>query len=237
MRTLQERRAKYMSTAPIYEALLISARQACAVANQNGRRTGPAAVQLLLVALSPVRDLLFCAKHLFIAARRSSSQRSLTGHLNRGTDGVFEIVRVVGRGLVSIAEVHAIVARAHLAQSEPEMSRDRFGFLERHDAVHWRFRFLVALPPASDLLLCAKHLFVAAMVVAIAPAEGSRMSNRSSSAPNSEQGLASIPMAGGGLSRLAVARLESAGVPVAPLLKRAGLTPELIADPEQRLSV
>jgi AraC-like DNA-binding protein len=98
-------------------------------------------------------------------------------------------------------------------------------------------RFLVALPPASDLLLCAKHLFVAAMVVAIAPAEGSRMSNRSSSAPNSEQGLASIPMAGGGLSRLAVARLESAGVPVAPLLRRVGLTPELIADPEQRLSV
>ena len=54
---------------------------------------------------------------------------------------------------------------------------------------------------------------------------------------NSEQGLASIPMAQGGLSRLAVARLESAGVPAAPLLKRAGLTPELIADPEQRLSV
>jgi Arabinose-binding domain of AraC transcription regulator, N-term len=44
-------------------------------------------------------------------------------------------------------------------------------------------------------------------------------------------------MAGGGLSRLATARLESAGVPVAPLLKRAGLTPELIAEPEERLSV
>jgi AraC-like DNA-binding protein len=44
-------------------------------------------------------------------------------------------------------------------------------------------------------------------------------------------------MAGGGLSRLAIARLESAGVPVAPLLKRAGLTPELIAQPEERLSV
>jgi len=54
---------------------------------------------------------------------------------------------------------------------------------------------------------------------------------------NSEQDLASIPMAGGGLSRLAIARLESAGVPVAPLLKRAGLTPEVIADPEERLSV
>jgi len=44
-------------------------------------------------------------------------------------------------------------------------------------------------------------------------------------------------MAGGGLSRLAIARLESAGVPVAPLLKCAGLTPEVIADPEERLSV
>jgi hypothetical protein len=47
-------------------------------------------------------------------------------------NGVFEIVRVVRRGLISIAEVHAIVAGAHLAQSEPEMARDRFGFLEPH---------------------------------------------------------------------------------------------------------
>src|SRR5215813_2312152 len=54
---------------------------------------------------------------------------------------------------------------------------------------------------------------------------------------NSEQDLASIPMAGGGLSRLAIARLKSAGVEVAPFLKRAGLTPEVIADPEERLSV
>jgi AraC-like DNA-binding protein len=63
------------------------------------------------------------------------------------------------------------------------------------------------------------------------------MSNRTSSALNSEQGLASIPMAQGGLARLAVARLESAGVPVAPLLRRIGLTPELIAQLEERLSV
>jgi AraC-like DNA-binding protein len=63
------------------------------------------------------------------------------------------------------------------------------------------------------------------------------MSNGTSSALNSEQDLASIPMAGGGLSRLAVARLESAGVPVAPLLKRVGLTSELIAEPEERLNV
>src|SRR5262249_37491629 len=45
-----------------------------------------------------------------------------------------------------------------------------------------------------------------------------------------EQELASIPMAGGGLSRLAIARLQSVDVPVAPLLKRVGLTPEVIAD-------
>ena len=63
------------------------------------------------------------------------------------------------------------------------------------------------------------------------------MSNRSSSALNPGQGLASIPMAGGGLSRLAIAHLKSAGVLVEPLLRRAGLAPELIADPEERLSV
>jgi AraC-like DNA-binding protein len=54
---------------------------------------------------------------------------------------------------------------------------------------------------------------------------------------NSEQELASIPTAQGGLSRLAIARLKSAGVPVEPLLRRVGLTPEVIADPEERLSV
>src|SRR5262244_1485881 len=66
---------------------------------------------------------------------------------------------------------------------------------------------------------------------------GSNMGNGTSQVLNSEQDLDSIPMAGGGVARLVVARLESAGVPVAPLLKRAGLTPELIADSEGRLSV
>jgi hypothetical protein len=60
---------------------------------------------------------------------------ALTGHLNYSIDGIFEIVRVVGCGLVSIAEVHAKVAKAHRAQSETEMARDRFGFLERHGFV------------------------------------------------------------------------------------------------------
>ena len=63
------------------------------------------------------------------------------------------------------------------------------------------------------------------------------MSKGTSSDLNSEQDLASIPTAQGGLSRLAIARLKSAGVPVVPVLRRAGLTPEVIADPEERLSV
>jgi len=63
------------------------------------------------------------------------------------------------------------------------------------------------------------------------------MSNGTSQALNSEQDLASIPTAQGGLSRLAIAHLKSAGVPVAPLLRRVGLAPEVIADPEERLSV
>ena len=57
------------------------------------------------------------------------------GHRNHGINGVFELVCVVGRGLVSIAEVHAIVAGAQLAEGKPEMARDRFGFLERHGFV------------------------------------------------------------------------------------------------------
>ena len=47
--------------------------------------------------------------------------------------------------------------------------------------------------------------------------------------------LASIAMAGGGLTRLAAARLKSAGVPLGPLLSRSGLTPQAIAEPEERL--
>src|SRR5262249_46426010 len=63
------------------------------------------------------------------------------------------------------------------------------------------------------------------------------MSAGTSSRLNSEQDLASIPMAGGGLTRLAIARLKSAGVLVEPLLRRAGLTPEGVAEPGERLGV
>jgi len=52
------------------------------------------------------------------------------------------------------------------------------------------------------------------------------MGNGASQVLNSEQDLALIPTAQGGLSRLAIARLQSAGVPVVPLLKRVGLPPE-----------
>ena len=64
--------------------------------------------------------------------RTQRLQRALMGHLNRSIDGVFEIVRVVRRSFVSIAEVHAIFARAQQAQREPEVARNRFSFLERH---------------------------------------------------------------------------------------------------------
>src|SRR6516225_3768867 len=57
---------------------------------------------------------------------------------------------------------------------------------------------LVVLPAVPDLFICAIDVFVAAMVWVIAPAGDSSMSNRSPSALNSEQGLASIPMARGG---------------------------------------
>jgi len=51
------------------------------------------------------------------------------------------------------------------------------------------------------------------------------------------QDLAAIPTAQGGLSRLVIERVKSVGVPVAPLLERAKLTPEQIAEPDERLSV
>jgi AraC-like DNA-binding protein len=92
-----------------------------------------------------------------------------------------------------------------------------------------RNRLLVALPLVSDLLFCAKHLFVRPV--------GVDMSDAASSLLKSEQDLASIPMAQGGLTRLAISRLKSADVPLGPILKRSGLTPELVADPEERLNV
>jgi hypothetical protein len=63
------------------------------------------------------------------------------------------------------------------------------------------------------------------------------MSNETSQPLNSEQDLASIPTAQGGLSRIAIALLKRADVPVASVLRRVGLTPEVIADPEERLTV
>jgi hypothetical protein len=63
------------------------------------------------------------------------------------------------------------------------------------------------------------------------------MSNGTSPALNSERDFASIPIAKGGLARAALARVQSAGLPVAPILKRVGVTPELVAEPERGLSV
>jgi len=63
------------------------------------------------------------------------------------------------------------------------------------------------------------------------------MSNGTALSLNPERDLASVPMARGGLSRLAIARLKMAGVSVTPVLNRVGLSPELVAEPEGRLSV
>ena len=85
-----------------------------------------------------------------------------------------------------------------------------------------------------DLLFSAKDLFFAAMIGIVCEF---RLRGEKASVMNCGQELASIPMAQGGLTRLAIERLKRAGVPVAPLLTRAGLTAELVADPEGRLSV
>jgi AraC-like DNA-binding protein len=63
------------------------------------------------------------------------------------------------------------------------------------------------------------------------------MSNGTAPTLNSERDLVLIPMAQGGLTRLASARVESAGVPLEPLLRRSGLTPEAFAATEEPLSV
>ena len=63
------------------------------------------------------------------------------------------------------------------------------------------------------------------------------MSDGTSSALNSERDLASIPMAQGGLTRLADRTPQKRRRAGGTLLRRVGLTPELIADPEGRLSV
>ncbi|MHB8269288.1 MAG: AraC family transcriptional regulator [Bradyrhizobium sp.] len=47
----------------------------------------------------------------------------------------------------------------------------------------------------------------------------------------------SMPSATGGIARLVAARLRAAGIPLAPLLSRAGLTVGLIDDPGVRLTV
>ena len=57
------------------------------------------------------------------------------------------------------------------------------------------------------------------------------VSNETSSALNPEPGV--DPDGARGHSRLAIARLKTAGVPVVPLLRRVGLTPEVIARPKR----
>src|SRR5262245_54055104 len=67
----------------------------------------------------------------------------------RGWANYFEVGTAMGRRLVSITEVHAIVARAHVRQREPGMARNRFGFRGRHHrtrALLYRLPVIVAEP-------------------------------------------------------------------------------------------
>jgi hypothetical protein len=57
-----------------------------------------------------------------------------------------------------------------------------------------------------------------------------------SSSQRSVKQLAASPTAGGGLSRLAAARVRKAGIQLEPLLSRVGLTLHEIDDPDQRIS-
>jgi hypothetical protein len=82
------------------------------------------AAPTLAVALRQTIVRHFHKWHGLQSSRWCSSQSSLTSHLNRGVDSLFKTFRVVGRGLVSVAEVHAKLARVQLAQSEAEMARD-----------------------------------------------------------------------------------------------------------------
>ena len=76
------------------------------------------------LGLSGMSAMRSCSGSVATASSNGLHDIAGTGHLNRGFDGILQIVRVVSRRFVSIAEVHAIVARAHLAQSEPEMARN-----------------------------------------------------------------------------------------------------------------
>jgi hypothetical protein len=110
------------------------------------------------------------------------------------------------RGLVSIAEVHAIGARAHLAQSEPEMTRDRFGVLERHgfvksssgsthraaDTASWANSFLSRFAPRAG--------FVTLRQTFVRRSHGGNCSGRASKRSNEgvfgEQIWLGVPMRG-----------------------------------------
>jgi Arabinose-binding domain of AraC transcription regulator, N-term len=50
-------------------------------------------------------------------------------------------------------------------------------------------------------------------------------------------GLAGLPTASGGIARLAYARCANAGIKVDPLLRKAGLTPLQIGNPQVRIAV
>jgi hypothetical protein len=76
-----------------------------------------------------------------------------------------------------VASVHAGLPRIGKTEHDRGKPCGFQGQQKRSAAVHyplltrrsWQFDFLVALPPEQDLLLCARYLFVAAMVAWVHP--------------------------------------------------------------------
>ena len=91
---------------------------------------------------APVQDLLLCAKHLFVAAMMAGVHPGPSEHDSPGSPPWSrEVLGAASAGVIT----------------------------RGCPAVHWHIDFLVALPSAQDLLLCAEHLFVAAMVAWVHP--------------------------------------------------------------------
>jgi AraC-like DNA-binding protein len=88
------------------------------------------------------------------------------------------------------------------------------------------------------LLSCAKHLtFHADMGAACNERIATSKTQDRIVRASKPMRFHSMPSATGGIARLVSARLRAAGIPLAPLLSRAGLTVEQIDDPGVRLTV
>ena len=113
----------------------------CFTCGRTGGGAPPADIRSLafryLVALPPVQDLLLCAKHLLVAAMVVGVHGPAT---NRQSEHDGRAVRIRSREVFNGAK----------AKRRPPLIGKSTSYISR--------------PAPQDLSLCAKHLFVAAMV-------------------------------------------------------------------------